>query len=58
MKPITLDFTFWDKSRRMERITVEEPERAISHIKDLLMQKDVQGVQMTVEKSHPDEGGY
>lgn len=58
MKPITLDFTFWDKSRRMERITVQEPEKAIDQIKELLRSQEVSGVQMTVEKSHRGEYGY
>ncbi len=58
MQPITLDFTFWDPKRRLERITVQEPELAIDQIKDLLMQPEVSGVQMTVQKSHRGEHGF
>lgn len=58
MKPITLDFTFWAKHRRLERITVLNPEDAIANIKELLKSKDVSGVQMTVEKSFEGEEGF
>lgn len=58
MKPITLDFTFWNKDRRMERVTVDQPELAIERIKELLMQPEVSGVQMTVQKSFQHEEGF
>lgn len=57
MKPITFDVKYWT-DRPLERVTVEDPEHAIVHLKELLLQADVSGVQMTVEKNHPIERGY
>lgn len=55
MKPITFDVKYWNPERRLERITVADPEKAIEDLKALLLQPEVSGVQMTVEKHHPIE---
>lgn len=57
MKPITIDVKYW-APRALERITVTQPEDAITNLKELLLHPDVSGVQMTVEKSDQSERGY
>lgn len=58
MKPITFDVKYWNPERPLERITCDDPEQAIEDLKNLILQEDVSGVQMTVEKNHPIERGY
>ena len=59
MKPITIDVQYWPKyERRMERVTVADPEKFIEDLKALLYQAEVSGLQITISKNHPIERGY
>lgn len=59
MKPITIGVQYWPQyDRRMECVTVAEPEKFIENLKALLYQAEVSGLQITIAKNHPIERGY
>lgn len=57
MKPITFDVQYWDgvQGDNPSRIICENPGNMVIELKALLHDPAVQGVQVTVEKTHSGE---